>query len=84
MKIDWEKVSQCPGYISLKACMDHDLKKSYRSKEELLKQFQWVIGRATHYVVIGLKNLNEPLTNKKENTLILINILLVVKLLPRL
>ena len=49
MKIDWKKVSQSTGYRSLKAAYEHDIRKRYQTKRELLIKFRWVIGRAQHY-----------------------------------
>ena len=61
MKIDWKAVAQSPGYKSLKAAYIRDVQASektrarghrpLRDKQEFLKLFQWVIGRAQHYAV---------------------------------
>lgn len=49
MKIDWKVVSQSMGYRKLKDALLHSIKRRDRSKKELHKHFQWIIGRATHY-----------------------------------
>jgi hypothetical protein len=49
MKINWKHLATTKGYRSLKAAYQSDLEKKYRNKEELLKKFNWVIGRAKHY-----------------------------------
>ena len=61
MKIDWKAVAQSPGYKSLKKAYIRDVHKAgqtrakghrpMRDKEEFLKLFQWVIGRAQHYAI---------------------------------
>lgn len=53
--INWKHVAKSPGYKSLKAAYIHDVeragrdKRPMRRKEEFLRKFNWVIGRATHY-----------------------------------
>ena len=60
MNIDWKKVAASPGYKSLKAAYIHDVQESeryrarlgrkpMREKEEFLRKFKWVIGRAMYY-----------------------------------
>lgn len=51
MKIDWKDLAKSKGYRSLKACYIKDMteKRPFRSKDELLKKFKWIISRATHY-----------------------------------
>lgn len=55
MKINWKEVAQTEGYISLKkqyARAVHDAgsrRNPMRDKAELLKHFNWIIGRAEHY-----------------------------------
>lgn len=55
MEIDWKKVSQCPGYKSLKAAYIKDAMAAgqhpnpMRKKPELYRHFQFAINRAKHY-----------------------------------
>lgn len=55
MKIDWKHLATTTGYKSLKAAYIHDVeeavkqKRPLREKEEFLRLFRWVIGRAKHY-----------------------------------
>lgn len=60
MKINWKKVAASPGYKSLKAAYIKDVQefqqyegrfgqKPMRDKEDFLRKFKWVIGRAMHY-----------------------------------
>jgi hypothetical protein len=59
MKIDWKNVCESPGYKSLKAVYvkavqdaAKQIKKGrtpMRNKEEFLRHFNWIIGRAKHY-----------------------------------
>ena len=67
MKIDWKKVSQSPGYRSLKAAYVHDIQKGYRSKSELLKHFKWVISRATYYAHHTNSSIEEILNQWEAN-----------------
>jgi len=77
MDIDWKKVSQCPGYISLKACYINDVTKAaatiarnqhpMRKKAEFLKLFNWVINRAKHYAYVTDKPI-EHFLNKWEKS----------------
>lgn len=71
MKIDWKVVAQSPGYKSLKAAYIRDTheagqyqargRRPMRSKQEFLKLFQWVIGRAQHYAVRQCRSVEEVL-----------------------
>ena len=51
MQVDWKSLAQSKGYKSLKAAYAHDIRKKWRSKEELQKLFKWVMGRAQHYAI---------------------------------
>lgn len=58
MDIDWKHIATTPGYKSLKAAYMHDVrragqdKRPMRKKDEFLKHFRWVIGRAIHYAYV--------------------------------
>lgn len=53
MQIDWKAVSCSSGYRSLKEAMINSMTSTHRgrSKADLYKQFQWIIGRAMHYAI---------------------------------
>ena len=49
MITDWKKFSASPGYISLKAAMTNDYKRSGRDRKELMKLFRRVIVLAQNH-----------------------------------
>lgn len=49
MKIDWKHLATTVGYKSLKAAYINGIKRSFGTKAEEIRQFQWVINRAKHY-----------------------------------
>lgn len=64
MKLDWKFIALTPGYKSLKAAYIVDVNRKYgRPKEELYKQFQWVIALAKHYSSKTGKSVDQVLTS---------------------
>lgn len=67
MVIDWNAVSRSPGYRSLKAAYIRDVQENnrrarpMRNKEEFLRRFRWVIGRAKHYATRQGRSLEDVL-----------------------
>lgn len=67
-QINWKHLATTPGYISLKKAYASYVvnKRSWQSKGELYRKFQWVIGRAKHYAHHTGKSIEEILNEWEE------------------
>lgn len=69
MQINWKELAQTKGYKSLKAAYIKDVmerNESFRSKNEYLRKFNWVISRAKHYAYHNGKSVAEVLDDWEE------------------
>ena len=67
MKIDWKHLARTKGYQSLKAAYSYDVQNSRRTKEELLRHFNWVMGRAKHYALQQARSIEDVLNEWEAN-----------------